>query len=89
MRQKLGVHEGIGAFQSCSSKVGQAFGVARDSLAPTFYHLTSAQASSFVSKVVRLTLMLVQASWRTASRSSSTSASTSASNGAVALQLPD
>ncbi|KAL8283173.1 hypothetical protein RQP46_005951 [Phenoliferia psychrophenolica] len=41
IRQKLGVHESIGPFQSCSNKVGSAFAYAHDSLAPTFYHLTS------------------------------------------------
>ncbi|KAM0751196.1 peptidase S10, serine carboxypeptidase [Meredithblackwellia eburnea MCA 4105] len=40
VRTKLGVHLGIGPFQSCSGKVGNNFGLTRDEMQPTFFHLT-------------------------------------------------
>ncbi|KAK4699713.1 hypothetical protein P7C70_g6545, partial [Phenoliferia sp. Uapishka_3] len=40
VREKLGVQPSIGAFQSCSNKVGNAFAYAHDGLAATFFHLT-------------------------------------------------
>ncbi|KAI5478285.1 serine carboxypeptidase [Pseudohyphozyma bogoriensis] len=40
LRKLLGVEEHIGAFHSCSNKVGTAFTLTRDGLNPTFFHLT-------------------------------------------------
>lgn len=41
IRNLLGVDEKVGAYKSCSKRVGIAFSNARDGNAATFYHITS------------------------------------------------
>ena len=58
VRSKLGASPGLGPFQSCSDKVGTNFGLSKDSLAPTFFHLTG-----LLENGVRVLIYVGQLDW--------------------------